>query len=74
MKSLAIISVLALAGCSATLPVLDNRITCTVARDKAFVVSEYGPIGVASTIATADQQVICNQQPLPAPVAASTAK
>lgn len=38
---------------------LDNRVVCTVAKDKAFVVSEYGPVGISSTIADQDRAVIC---------------
>lgn len=38
---------------------IDNRVTCTVAKDKAFVVSEWGPVGISSTIADADRAVIC---------------
>lgn len=54
-----VLAAAALAGC-ATLDVnLDNRLACTVAKDKLFVVSEYGPIGIASTIADADRREVC---------------
>ncbi len=64
MKNIPALTLLAtlLSGC-VTIPglegKLDNRVACTAARDKAFVVSEYGPVGVASTIAKADADVIC---------------
>jgi hypothetical protein len=51
-----------LAGCG-SLPegVLDNRVVCTVAQDKAYVVSLYGPVGLASEIAAPDAEVICTK-------------
>lgn len=57
MKRLLIAAVAALClnGCI----VLDNRVTCTVAKDKSFVVSQYGAFGLASQIADADTRVIC---------------
>lgn len=57
-----------LSGCSSLSINLDNRVTCTAAKDKAFVVSQYGGVGIASTIAEADRAVIC-EAALPAPVA-----
>lgn len=61
MNRLTIIMILAaaLSGCAFDGPLLANRVTCTAAKDKAFVVSEWGPVGIASTIADADRQVIC---------------
>jgi hypothetical protein len=38
---------------------LENRVACTVAKDRAFVVSQYGPVGISSRIAEADRAVIC---------------
>lgn len=46
-----------LAGCGTMN--LDNRVACTVAKDKGFVVSEWGPVGVSSELATQDAAVIC---------------
>jgi hypothetical protein len=53
----ALIGVLAaaLAGCVT----LDNRVACTAAKDKAFFVSEYGRIGVASQLSDKDREVVC---------------
>lgn len=50
---------LTLTGCATLEGRLDNRVVCTVAKDKAFVVSEYGPVGIAATIAEKDRAVIC---------------
>lgn len=57
MKRVLVFFVFALAGCSAVN--LDNRVTCTVAKDKAFFVSEWGPVGVSATISEADRAAIC---------------
>jgi hypothetical protein len=38
---------------------LDNRVVCTVARDKAYVVSDSTPAGISLVIAEADRAVIC---------------
>jgi hypothetical protein len=60
MKRIAsILVLLALAGCAGLDGKLENRVACTAAKDKAFFVSEYGPVGVAATIADADRAVIC---------------
>lgn len=37
----------------------DNRVACTAAKDKAFVVSEWGPIGITGKLHDADRAVIC---------------
>lgn len=52
---LLLLTSLALSGCIT----LDNRVACSVARDKAFYVSEYGQIGVASEIDNRDTAVLC---------------
>ena len=59
MTKLSILILVFLAGCSTLKGKLENRVSCTVGKDKAFVVSEYGPLGVASTIAEIDRQAIC---------------
>lgn len=61
-RTLILLAALALSGCATleNLP-LDNRVVCTVARDKAFVVSEWGPVGISSKIADADRAVICSK-------------
>ena len=38
---------------------LGNRITCTVAKDKAYVTSIWGLFGISSEIMTKDSKVIC---------------
>jgi hypothetical protein len=55
-KLLLALAALALAGCNAT---MSNRITCTVAKDKGFFVSEYGPLGVSAVIDDKDAAAIC---------------
>lgn len=62
MKKLILTITVMLAGCNATLSGnLENRLACTVAGDKLFVVSEYGPVGVASQIADKDREKVCKQ-------------
>jgi hypothetical protein len=41
---------------------LGNRITCTVAKDKAYVTSMWGIIGISSEIVAKDSKVICSKQ------------
>ncbi len=48
-----------LAGCGTSPKWLDNRLACTVNKDTAFVVSRYGPLGIASTLAGEDAAVVC---------------
>lgn len=56
---LCIVGAMVLSGCTTTSGVLDNRVACAVAHDKGFFISEYGPVGVAATIADQDRKVIC---------------
>lgn len=64
---LIVLALVTLAGCSSITSgigaQLENRVACTAARDKALYVSEYGPIGVASTIDAKDAAVICGAAP-----------
>ena len=41
---------------------LGNRITCTVAKDKAYVTSLWGWLGISSEIVAKDSKVICSKQ------------
>lgn len=41
---------------------LGNRITCTVAKDKAYVTSLWGIIGISSELVSKDSKVICSKQ------------
>lgn len=53
---------LALAGCGTIRPeAFENRIACTLAADGAFVVSMWGPVGVASKIAPRDARAACRE-------------
>lgn len=54
-----------LGGCSTTPGLLANRLTCTVAGDKAFVTSLYGPIGITAEISKADAAEICKHATQP---------
>lgn len=47
-----------LSGCAGS-KLLENRITCSVDKSEAHVVSKWGPIGVSSEIAKADAAVVC---------------
>jgi hypothetical protein len=47
-----------LAACSLTKE-LENRLACSVAKDELYVVSKYGPIGIASQISDKDREVVC---------------
>lgn len=62
-KSLIALAVMAAAGatsgCASLDGKLENRVVCTVAKDRAFVVSEFGPVGISSKVAEADRAVIC---------------
>ena len=50
-----------LTGCSSLrMDYLGNRLTCTVAKDKAYVTSLWGWIGISSEIVSKDAKVICN--------------
>ena len=52
---------LMLGGCAALDGALANRLACTVARDSAYIVSLYGPIGVASVIDERDARRVCGE-------------
>jgi hypothetical protein len=55
--------ILTLTGCeSLRTEYLGNRITCTVAKDKAYVTSLWGIIGISSEIVAKDSKVICSKQ------------
>jgi hypothetical protein len=56
-RSLLITLALALAGCNATM--LTNRVSCTVAKDKALYTSMYGVVGVSSEVDDRDAKEIC---------------
>lgn len=60
MKLLTIVLVF-LSGCSTLGDKmnLENRVVCTVNGEKAYVVSEYGPVGISSVISPKDTPAIC---------------
>jgi hypothetical protein len=45
----------ALTGCAQ----FDNRLVCTVAGDRAYVVSEYMRVGVSARLADKDRAAVC---------------
>lgn len=57
--ALTLFAALALTGCTTLDGKLENRIACTVAKDKAFIVSEYGPVGISATVSPKDAAVVC---------------
>ena len=61
VKTLALLTLVgALAGCASTRPeFLENRVVCTVAKDKAFAVSQWGPVGITAEVAKQDREAIC---------------
>lgn len=56
-----------LSGCSTLDKALSNRLTCTVAGDQSFVVSQYGPFGLSAKIDPADGAIVCASKPLDKP-------
>ena len=61
MKLVAIfLLAISLSGCASIKEAfLDNRVVCTVAQDKAFAVSLWGPLGISAEISEKDRKVIC---------------
>lgn len=59
LKILSLVAILALTGCATKPAFLDNRVVCTVSKDKAFVVSQWGLVGISAEIAKQDQEAIC---------------
>lgn len=57
------LAVAALAGCgsitSGISAQLENRVACTVAKDKLFSVSQWGPVGITATVSDKDREAIC---------------
>jgi hypothetical protein len=48
-----------LSGCASLDGNLDNRVTCTAARDKAYLVSEWWRFGISARVADIDAREIC---------------
>ena len=63
-----------LSGCLATFDgKIDNRLVCTVAGDKLYMVSEYGPVGISSRISELDRKVVCKEPAAAAPASPASA-
>lgn len=58
MKFILLFSVTVLSGCT-TLKAFDNRVSCSMDRQEAYVNSMYGPIGVTSKVSAKDAKEIC---------------
>ena len=54
-----LMALMLLSGCATFGGNLSNRVTCTAAKDEAYVVSKYGSVGIASQIDDRDRAVIC---------------
>jgi hypothetical protein len=50
-----------LSGCATRPAFLENRVVCTVAKDKAFGVSQWGPLGITAEVSPKDAAVICRE-------------
>lgn len=60
MKLTLIICAALLTGCAGFDPSkFENRLACTVSKDRAYVVSEYGPVGITGRLADQDRAAIC---------------
>jgi hypothetical protein len=58
--ALVILAALSLSGCLATFDgTMENRVVCTAAKDKAYALSEYGPVSIGARISELDRAVIC---------------
>lgn len=58
MKFVLLILAFLLSGCS-TLETFDNRVSCSMDKQEAYVNSMCGPIGVTSKISPKDAKEIC---------------
>jgi hypothetical protein len=52
---------LLLSGCATLDGAFVNRVVCTAGGDKAYVVSWWGAIGIASELDARDRKVICTR-------------
>ena len=60
IKLTLVLFVALLSGCASFKGNFENRIVCTLAKDKGYIVSLYGPIGISSEIAGRDSAVACS--------------
>jgi hypothetical protein len=54
-----LVVVLPMTGCGSLERQFENRLLCTMAKDRAMVASMWGPIGIASNVRDADAAVMC---------------
>jgi len=50
-----------MSGCSTIERQFENRISCTIDKSQYYVVSLWGPLGIASKIAKSDGEIVCSQ-------------
>jgi hypothetical protein len=53
------LTALLLTGCVTLDGHIDNRIVCTVAGDKLYALSEWGPVGISARISDKDREKVC---------------
>jgi len=56
---IALVLLSVLCGCAGAPAQLENRLVCTRKGDKVFVVSQYGPFGITTTISAEDAATLC---------------
>lgn len=62
MKYLVVLLMLfSFTGCASLEGKFENRVTCTVDKKDSFLVSLYGPLGIASKVSKSDTAVICSK-------------
>lgn len=61
-RMMLVVAALWLSGCAALDGALANRLACSVAGDGAYMVSMYGPVGVASVIDARDARRVCGER------------
>ncbi len=59
MRLALILAAALLAGCATRPEFLGNRLACSVAGDRAWVVSLWGVFGIASSLDDGDAQQVC---------------
>lgn len=62
MKSFGILTLaLFLGGCASFKGEFENRLACSASSDQAYLVSMYGPVGLATKVSASDIPNLCKQ-------------
>jgi hypothetical protein len=62
MKSLAVLTLaLFLGGCASLKGEFENRLACSANSDQAYLVSMYGPVGLATKVSSSDIPELCKK-------------